>query len=351
MNDIGNAVDRKGTLSRRRTLLIVGAAVGTTFLLRPASASSGTASGEARYLHRWRGQVLGAQATIQLHGMDEAAARRLIRRCVDEAARLERIFSLYLPDSDLAHLNRDGELRNPPRELCDLLSESRRISEATDGAFDVTVQALWNLYAGHFLRRGANPAGPGEAARRRALARVDYTAIEIGRRRISFERQGIAVTLNGIAQGYITDRIAELLHDHGVAGVMVDFGEIRVLGGHPSGRPWTVGLVDPGRTDRLARTVAIENAAVASSGGYGATFDPAGRNHHLFDRFSGTSANYTRGVTVIAPTATTADGLSTALSVMPHDQALGCLDRFDGARAMITMPDGSLVNGQSRCCG
>jgi thiamine biosynthesis lipoprotein len=96
------------------------------------------------------------------------------------------------------------------------------------------------------------------------------------------------------------------------------------------------------------RTVAIGDEAIASSGGYGTRFDPAGRNHHLFDRFSGASARYNLGVTVVAPKATTADALSTALSVMPHDRALACLNRFNRAKAIMTMLDGSVVTMQSK---
>lgn len=342
MNDSGKARFRPTSVSRRRALLITGAAVGAELIPWPALGGDHGAARSFAHLHRWRGQVLGAEATILLSGMEQSAARRLVLRCLNEAARLEEIFSLYRRNSAVSRLNRDGELQNPPRELVGLLTQCRQISEATGGAFDVTVQALWKLYAAHFSSPGPDPAGPGEAARARALMDVDYAAIDIARRRIAFGRPGISITLNGIAQGYITDRIVDLLQDHGVNDVFVDLGETRALGEHPSGRPWAVGLVDPAQPQRLARSIAIGNEAVASSGGYGTVFDPAGLNHHLFDRFSGSSAKYNLGVTVVAPTATTADALSTAMSVMPPDRADGCLTHFRGARATITLSDGSV---------
>jgi len=333
----------QAAFSRRRALLIAAAAIGAPFLPWPASVASGTALRGAGRFRRWRGRVLGADATILLHGMDEAPARRLIRLCRDEITRLEDIFSLYRPDSALVRLNRDGELRTPPPELVELLSRSLHFGEITGGAFDVTVQALWNLYVEHFSGPNPDPAGPNEARRASALKLVDYTAIQVGRRRIAVSRPGMAITLNGIAQGYITDRIADLLRENGAGNVLVDLGETRAHGRHPSGRPWRIGLVDPARPERLAGTVALTDQAVASSGGYGTRFDPSGRNHHLFDRISGASASYNLGVSVIAPTATTADGLSTALSVMPLDRAAGCLDRFRGARAIVTLLDRSVV--------
>lgn len=332
-----------GDITRRRALLITGAAFGVPFVPWHIPDALGHAYPGQPRPHRWRGQALGADATILLHGMDASAARRLIRCCMVEIARLEDIFSLYLPASALSRLNRDGELRHPPRELVALLSRSLRFGDATGGAFDVTVQALWTLHARHFSLPHPDPAGPNEAELLNALKLVDYTAVDVAHRRVALGRPGMAVSLNGIAQGYITDRIVELLRDHGVGDVLVDMGELHALGRHPSGRPWTIGLVDAARPDRLARTVAIGDEAVASSGGYGTRFDPTGRHHHLFDRSSGTSARYNLGVTVIAPTATTADALSTALSVMPHGRGLRVLDRFKGARAILTMLDGSVV--------
>ena len=318
--------------------------MGLSALLWPNAGLAGTASLAAPYLHRWRGQVFGAGATILMHGMDETRARRLTLLCRAEIERLESIFSLYQPYSALARLNAEGRLPNPPGELVALLQRSIRFSDLTGGAFDVTVQPLWRLYAQHFGRADYDPAGPAEAARIRALALVDYSAIDVGNRMIAFTQPGMAITLNGIAQGYITDRIVDLLRGHGVADMYVELGESRARGRHPTGRPWTIGLVDPTNPSRLApMTLAMGDEAIASSGGYGMRFDPAGHHHHLFDRFSGRSAAYNLGVTVRAPNATTADALSTALSVMPRDQTHRCLGQFDGVEAIMTMPDGSVV--------
>ena len=88
---------------------------------------------------------------MQIHHPDPAAADRLIAASLAEVERLERIMSLYRPDSALSRLNRDGSLENPPFDLVRVLSESRRYSAISGGAFDVTVQPLWDLYAGTFL--------------------------------------------------------------------------------------------------------------------------------------------------------------------------------------------------------
>lgn len=333
------AVEDRGV--RRRAILSCFAGAGVSALFWP---KAGLATGASPYLHRLKGQVFDAGATILMHGMNEARAQRLAWLCREEINRLEDIFSLYRPGSSLSRLNADGRLLHPPEELVVVLQRSIRFSDLTDGAFDVTVQPLWRLYAQHFSRADYDPAGPGEADRNHALALVDYSAIDVDDRMIAFARPGMAITLNGIAQGVVTDRIVDLLRGHGVTDMYVELGESRAQGLHPKGRPWRIGLVDPSNPSKLGpMTLALGDEAVASSGGYGMRFDPAGHHHHLFDRFSGKSAVYNLGVTVRASNAATADALSTALSVMPHDQAIRCLRGFDNVEAIITMPDGSVI--------
>ena len=330
-----------GPIGRRRFVTIAAAASGLALAPWPAGLARAAAPDQ---LHHWRGIVLGADARILLHHPDRATAQTLIAACRDEIARLERIFSLYRPESALCRLNDAGAIDAPPLDLVRLLAESHRISRLTGGAFDVTVQPLWRLYAEHFSASGADPAGPDKAALEQARALVAHGAIALDTARIEFLLPGMAVTLNGIAQGYITDRVAELLRANGIGQVVVDLGEVRALGRHPDGRPWQIGLVDPRAPDALARTVAIENRAVATSGAYGMRFDESGRHHHLFDPRTGRSADHYLSVSVIASNATTADALSTALSAMPLARAAAAIAAAGSATALFTLKDGSVVS-------
>ena len=216
-----------------------------------------------------------------------------------------------------------------------MLAEARAYSGWTEGAFDVTVQPLWRLYAGHFARPGADPHGPGEAAHARARALVDYRAVEIDPAEVRFTRPGMAVTLNGIAQGYITDRVASLLQDVGMGDVLLDIGEVRALGRHPDGRPWRVGLRRAAEPETVARTVTLIDRAIATSAGIASPFDASGRHHHLFDPATGRPAQAARQVSVIAPRATVADALSTALAVAPPAQAAAYAARFPEIEVLV----------------
>ncbi|KAA5612639.1 FAD:protein FMN transferase [Rhodovastum atsumiense] len=292
-------------------------------------------------LHVWRGSALGANAELQLHHPDPAEARRLIRDSLDEVARLERQLSLYQPDSALLRLNRDGALAAPPFDLLRLLAEAARFHALTDGAFDVTVQPLWDLYAGHFARAGADPAGPPAEAVAAALDRVGQHRIHLDADQITL-RPGTAITLNGIAQGYVTDRVVERLRANGITQALVDMGEARALGGHPMGDAWQVGLEDPAAPGQIAETIPLRNRAVATSGGYGTRFDAAGRFNHIFDPADGRSSWRYAAISVIAPDATTADALSTAFSLLPPERVAE-LARQAGVTVHVARTDGTRV--------
>ena len=321
--------------TRRRFVAIAAAAASLPFAALRAGA-------ETAHLHRWSGIALGAAAEIVLYDPDATRARRLIARCVEEIDRLEDVFSLYRPESAIRRLNRDGYLKAPPLELVALLAEARSFSERTDGIFDVTVQPLWHLYAAHFARPGADPRGPAQAEHARAQALVDYRAVEIEPGEVRFARPGMAITLNGIAQGYITDRVATLLQDAGMGDVLLDIGEVRALGRHPDGRPWRVGIRRAAEPEIVARTVTLSDRAVATSAGIASVFEPSGRHHHLFDPATGRPAQAAGQVSVIAPRATVADALSTALAVSPPAQAAAFAARFPEIEVLTDGPQSAV---------
>ncbi|QFI77263.1 MULTISPECIES: FAD:protein FMN transferase [Bradyrhizobium] len=320
-------------ISRRRFVRISAAAAGLGLLPSELAARADAAP------VTWRGTVLGAVATMEIHHGDRREAERLISLASAEAHRLERLFSLYLKDSALVELNRTGILVDPAAEMVDLLTTAQHYSKLTDRSFDVTVQPLWDLYASHFAREGADPAGPPSAAIQAALACVGCGRLSVGRDRIAMPR-GMAVTLNGIAQGYVTDKIVELLQAHGIAHSLVDMGEARAIGPRPDGRPWDVGVADPEVAGRTETVLSVVDRALSTSGAYGFRFDPEGRFNHLFDpRTGGCAARY-RSVTTVSRGATAADALSTAFSLMPEERIRSLLPHVDVERVHLVDASG-----------
>jgi len=325
------------SVTRRRAIRIVAAAAGLPLLVAGVRATAP----QPRFF-RWQGEALGAASELTLWHWDEAVARRAILKARAEIERHERIFSLYRDDSEIARLNRDGALARPSPELVELIAESQRLGALSEGAFDISVQPLWQVYEQHFWSRRRIEPDIAERAFEIARTLVDYRAIGASAARVTLGRDGMAITLNGIAQGFVTDRVVDLLRREGFEQAIVDLGEIRALGRHPEGRPWRLGIKDARATSEVARTVDLADAALAVSGGYGTMFEPSGRFHHIFDPATGASAGTLLDVAVIAPRAGLADGLSTAIYVAGEARAPQLLAAYR-ARAIVTRRDGTSV--------
>lgn len=270
-------------------------------------------------LHEWSGIVFGTFTSIQFYARNDREAHSLSGQCGEEVRRLESIFSLFQENSDLRRLNRDGVLENPPVELVELLEIARAVSELTNGAFDVTVQPLWRAYSEHFRMRPNDTGGPPQGDLIRARELVDFRKVRVGRDRIAFERQGMAVTLNSIAQGYLTDQLTNFLRNRGVESCLVHLGEHRAMGTHPDGEPWRIGIASPDGQGDLLEVVELRDRALATSGGYGYVFDTESLFHHLFNLQGGNFQPSRRTISVDAPTATWADALATAGGVMSDE--------------------------------
>lgn len=318
----GEAMTVNGPTRRKVLHLLAGAAAA---LATPAAAEVPVV--------RWRGVAFGAEAVVSIRDPDRTKAERALAACRGEIERIERVFSLRRRDSALARLNAEGAIEDPPAELVEALSFASHLSRISDGAFDVTVQPLWGIYVraqrNRFRRARAFAAAVDEAR-----SRIDWRRLAVSADRIRFSSSGMATTLNGLVQGYATDRIAERLRSAGFPHVLVDLGELRGMGERRPGEPWRIGVGAPGHPD-VAAVIDLADGAVATSSPQATAFDAAVHHHHLFDPHTGRSAQSWSSVSVVAPTAMLADALSTAIAVAPRSAAEALLAAGGGARAVL----------------
>jgi len=288
-------------LSRRRFLSICA-----------ASAAAGPAIATTQTTAKWQGRAMGAPAQMVISGMDQYNAALLFARVEAELLRLEKIFSLFHPGSQLTRLNANGELATPAPELLDVLSLSASLNAASNGAFDPTVQPLWQALA----------------LGQENKAQVGWKHIRFDSAEVRLMRPGMALTLNGIAQGYITDRIADLLRSAGLKDVLLDMGEVAALGQRPDGTAWQVGVAAP--DGELRTKLTLSDRALATSAAAG-TLVGEGQSH-ILDPRTGHGATQTRLISVSAPRAALADGLSTALCLLPDAAVPAVIGQFAGAK-------------------
>ena len=317
-------------VNRRRLIKLCAAGV-AGFSLQPAMALA------TPVLHRWTGVALGARAEINLLHDDKAKARELFQVVEAEIRRLENIFSLYQDDSELVRLNKTGQLTAPSLDMLKLLGTVRQVHDLTNGAFDPTVQPLWAYYA-----EGGHDAESFE----QALARTGFDSVGIETSQIVFLRPGMAMTLNGIAQGYITDQVTELLKSRGCTDIVVDLGEVAVSGALSPMEPggWPVTLRPDPSMEQAQIKVQLKDRAVASSARQGMTFGADGQTSHILDPRTGLPVlGELRAASVVSKTAAFADGLSTAALVSGEVELKKSLRQFLGTKAFVVRETGQTV--------
>jgi thiamine biosynthesis lipoprotein len=295
------------------------------------------AAGEPRPFTRAR-YLMGTLLELRVYAPGRAGADRAMDRAFAEVARLEGIFSTYRPDSDVSRLNRAaaGQAVAVSAEVIELLAKSREVSAATRGAFDVTVGPLIGLW-----RKAAEmDALPAAEALDAARARVGMGHLTVAGQQISRRREGVELNFGAIGKGYALDRAAEALRAEGIDAALLNFGGQVLVAGLPPGQLyWTVEVRDPDDPWDPARRlseVRLAAGSVATSADYARGMTVAGRLYsHILDPRTGAPVAGMRSVTVIAPTATEADALSTALYVLgPEEGRALCAAR--GLAALLS---------------
>ena len=255
-------------------------------------------------------------------------------QCIDaalvarsEIERIEHLATDFSPEGEISQLNASagGDPVAISPEVVQLLQESARVSQATDGAFDITIGALWGLWD----FRGGQIADPKALAVRLPL--VDWHGVHVSDGAASLEQPGMAVTLGGIAQGYAASRALDQMPGREAA---VDVsGDIAVRG------TWTIGIQHPRKSRGTTfATLSVRDAVLTTSGDYEQGFVQDGvRYHHVLDPKTGMPARGAISATVVHPDGAIADALATALVVRGADaDAVSAL----GAWALVVTPDG-----------
>ena len=289
------------------------------------------------------GLAFQTSVAITIAGSDVRKLDQALDACVAGIRAVELASSVYNPSSDVSRLNRDGKLARPDPHILTLLRYACRLAKATGGSYDPTVQPLWDVWAAHHARAER----PSETALRQTLRLVDWAGISISDDLISFDRPGMAVTLNSINQGYAADVVMDILTRHEITDAFVDTGEFGATGDHPEGRSWRLGVPEPRDTSQFAFVIDPFRRFASTSGDYGTFFSADLRDHHIFDPQTGFSPLQWSSITVMAPSGLIADGLSTALFVLDPANARRLLASEPHCRARFFAKDGCECAGMA----
>lgn len=331
-----NLMTPKSSLSRRQFLKIIaigGAAA--ALALRFDENWLDNLIKDTGVIHETR-FLMGTVVNLTLVCGDPSQASMAAAAALAEMQRLERIYSRFDPSGQLARLNAQGVLRSPDPSLVTLLQQAHSLSQVSQGAFDVSIKPLLDLY-----ERFSKYRLPSRAAIRETLKKVDYKNVMIDTNEIGFSLPGMSLTLDGIAKGAVIDGGVHRLRDHGFDNVIVEAGgDLLASGSHGPGTPWKIGLRSP-RQDTTFTTPKLQgqNMAVATSGDYLQPFADDYSVHHILDPRQGISSPELASATVVAPSAVLADSLATGIMVAGVQAGLDMLKQFPGCEAYLITKD------------
>lgn len=286
---------------------------------------------------------MGTTFTVVAYGADAAHLAAVVGEVFEELDALDAQMSHYRPESELSGINREAAAREVLVEpaLFRLLRESIKYSEATDGAFDITVGPLMKAW-GFFRGSGRVPADHElEEIRRRIGFR--YVRLNEKARTIRFAVEGLEIDLGGIGKGYAVDRAVEILKSYGIERAMVASGtsSFYALGAPPGERAWPVKLRDPFEAEKVADLVWLRDFALSISGNYEKFFTLEGRVYaHILDPRTGRPVEGMLATAVLASRATEADALSTAFFVLGPEGSGKILATRPNLISMAYLPQG-----------
>jgi FAD:protein FMN transferase len=284
--------------------------------------------------------ALGSDVSFTVVGLNERAANRAIDAALMEIETVEQTMSIYRPDSQLSQLNRERVLRQPHPYLVTVLQMANRTARETGGAFDVTVQPLWQLNSQAKL----NGTIPSAAELADARNKIDWRKVLVTPGEVRLLEPVEAITLNGVAQGYALDRAIAALQANGAVNALIDTGEISSLGTKAVNDPWTSGIQHPRVSDAYVAVADLDGRALATSGDYETSFSADFARNHIFDPRTGESPRELASVTIVAPTGLQADVLSTAAMVLGKERTLALVARLPNVDALLVDKTGEVFS-------
>ncbi|MFH0947900.1 MAG: FAD:protein FMN transferase [Elusimicrobiota bacterium] len=276
--------------------------------------------------------LMGTTVEIKVWSFDEAIARKSISNAFDEIARVENIFSVYKPASEISQLNKNGSAVVSD-EVVQLVKKSNYFSETFGGAFDITVLPIIELW------KNAKKVGktPEEKEIKNTLELVSWRNILIDdfikNGKITFAKKGMKIDLGGIAKGYAVDCAVDVLKKNGVQTGMVNAGgDVRCFGD----KIWKIALQNPRNKNDFIAVLKIKNKAVTTSGDYERYFFLDKRKiSHIISPFTGYPADKSISSTVIAETCTDADALATVIFVLGYEKGIELVEKYKNAECLI----------------
>jgi FAD:protein FMN transferase len=283
-------------------------------------------------------KLMGNRFEISVVSEDENWANERIENAISEISRIEQLLTTFKPDSQTNLINDNAGIKpvRVDKEVFDLIQRSLKISNLTQGAFDITYgsidKSLWNFDI-------KMTSLPDKETAKNMVKLIDYQKVILNQNNNSvfLKEEGMRIGFGGIGKGYAAEMAKQLMIKEGVkSGVVNASGDLTTWGNQPDGKQWTIGIADPNHKNKTFSSLNISNMAVATSGDYEKFVMIGGKRYsHTINPKTGLPVTGIKSVTIIAPNAELADSLATPVTVMGVKVGLDLINQIKGIACVI----------------
>nr|WP_313790108.1 FAD:protein FMN transferase [Allomuricauda lutimaris] len=280
---------------------------------------------------------MGTRFEITVVAPNEEIGYINIDEAVSEIERIEKIISSWNKDSETSLVNKNAGIKpvKVSRELFNLIERSIKISEITDGAFDITYASMDEIWRFD----GTMDKVPSEESIRKSVSKVGYKKIQLDHdnQTVFLPEKGMCIGFGAIGKGYAADRAKDLLVSKDVKGGIINAsGDLTTWGTKVTGEKWLVGIANPLSKDKVFSWLPIIESSVATSGNYEKYIILDGEKYsHIIDPRTGYPTRGINSVSIFAKQAELCDAMATAVFIMGRDVGLHMINQIDGLEAVV----------------
>lgn len=288
--------------------------------------------------------LLGSPFEISVVANDSVQANFYTELAISEVKRIENLISDWIPTTQISLVNQNAGITpvKVDKEVFELVDRAMKISKLTDGAFDISYASMDKIWKFD----GSMKSMPTAETIKKSVEKVGYQNIILNEKdtTIFLKNQGMKLGLGGIGQGYIADKIKEILKANGCIGGLVNVsGDINTWGKQPDGKDWTVGIVNPLNKNKVFATFPLNDSAVETSGSYEKYVTFNGKRYsHIIDPRTGYPASGIVSVSVFAKQTELADALATGIFVLGIEVGLDLVNQLKGIGCIIVDDKGAI---------
>lgn len=294
-------------------------------------------------------KLMGSRFDITVVAKDEVQANDYIDLAISEISRIEKEISSWDPESETSKIIANAGIQpvKVNRESFDLITRAVKISELTEGAFDITYASMDRIWKFD----GSMNHLPTDDEIAQSIRKVGYKNIVLDpeHQTVFLKNKGMRIGFGAIGKGYAADKAKQLLISEGVNGGIINAsGDLTTWGTQPDGSPWMVGITNPLNKNKVFSWFPLDNNAVVTSGNYEKFVEFNGKKYtHIIDPRTGWPVSGLTSVTIFAPKAELADALATSVFVMGRETGIDFINQLPGMECVIVDDNGKIFKSEN----